>query len=130
MRLTISLIAALVLVPAAAPVGAKPAHKAAAFEINHTTWTFTGKNGQKIRESVDSHGNYVTRTTAGKEIDHGSAVMKDGKACFTSAVTNDGEVCWTTAPVAVGHSMVTTSDKGDKLTVHRAAYVPMTSKSH
>ena len=51
--------------------------------------------------------------------------MKDGKACFTSAMTKEGEVCWTTRPVKVGHSMVTTNDKGQKLKVTRIAYVPM-----
>lgn len=89
MRLTICLIAALALVPAAAPVGAKPAHKEAAFEINHTTWTFTEK-GKAYRESIDDNGNYVTHTRAGKEAGHGTAVMKDGKACFTSATSKEG----------------------------------------
>jgi hypothetical protein len=51
--------------------------------------------------------------------------MKDGKACFTSAMTSEGEICWTTEPVAIGHSMTTTSDKGEKLTVTRVAYRPM-----
>jgi hypothetical protein len=124
MRLTICLIAALALVPAATPVGAKTAAKPAAFEINHTTWTFTEK-GKSYRESIDESGNFVTHTKAGKEVDHGTAVMKDGKACFTSATGKDGEVCWTTSPVAVGHSMTTHSDKGQKLLVHRVAYVGM-----
>ena len=52
--------------------------------------------------------------------------MKDGKACFTSAMTKDGEVCWTDPTVAVGQSVNTTSDKGEKLTVTRVAYVPLT----
>lgn len=52
--------------------------------------------------------------------------MKDDKACFTSAMDKEGEVCWTTKPVAVGQSMETVSDKGEKLTVRRVAYVPMT----
>ena len=51
--------------------------------------------------------------------------MKDKKACFTSAMNKDGEVCWTTKPVKIGHSMTTTSDKGQKLTVTRVKYVPM-----
>ncbi|MBV9528681.1 hypothetical protein [Sphingomonas sp.] len=123
MRLTICLIAALALVPAATPVGAKAAAKPAAFDINHTTWTFTEK-GKAYRESIDESGNYVTHM-GGKEVDHGSAVMKDGKACFTSAVDKEGEECWTTRPVAVGHSMTTHNDKGRKLTVHRVAYVGM-----
>ena len=51
--------------------------------------------------------------------------MKSSKACFTSAMTKEGEICWTTKPVAVGQSMNTVSDKGEKLTVTRTAYVPL-----
>ena len=48
-----------------------------------------------MQESVDADGKYIT--VSGKEhIDHGTAVMKDGKACFTSAMDKQGEVCWTT----------------------------------
>ena len=71
---------------------------------------------------IDPEGKYITQTMAGKHMDHGTAVMKDSKACFTSAMTKDGEICWTTMPVAIGHSMKTVSDKGEKLTVHRMAY--------
>lgn len=127
MRPTICLIAALALVPAAAPVGAKAAPKAAAFDINHTTWTFSEK-GKAYRESIDADGNYVTEVRGGKQVDHGSAVMKDGKACFTSAVNKDGEMCWTTKPVTIGHAMVTTNDKGRKLRVTRVAYKPMKAR--
>jgi len=62
---------------------------------------------------------------SGKHIDHGTAVMKGGKACFTSAMTKDGEMCWTTKPTKIGQSMVTTNDKGEKLKVTRVKYVPM-----
>jgi hypothetical protein len=51
--------------------------------------------------------------------------MKDDKACFTSAMDKKGEVCWTTKPVEIGQSMETTSSKGEKLTVTRVDYVPM-----
>jgi hypothetical protein len=53
--------------------------------------------------------------------------MKDGKACFTSAMTKEGEVCWSTPAQAVkiGHSFVTTSDKGRKLKVTRIAYTKL-----
>lgn len=125
MRLTICLIAAIALVPAASPVGAKAAHKPAALELNHTTWTYSFEH-TKFRESVDADGNYITQTLGGKHIDHGTAAVKDGKACFTSAMNKDGEVCWKTGPVAVGHSAVAVSDKGQKLRVHRVAYKPMT----
>ena len=121
MRITICLAAALVL--CAGPALAKPA----AFQIKNTTWTFVDKKDGKLKESVDADGNYITNTIGGKHVDHGTAVMKDSKACFTSAMTKDGEICWTTPPHAmkVGHTFVTTSDKGEKLKVTRVAYVKL-----
>ena len=98
----------------------------AAFQLNETTWEFT-MDGQAQTESVDASGNYVT-WSGDKHIDHGTSVMKDGKACFTSAMNKDGEECWTTQPVEIGASMETTSDKGQKLTVKRVAYTPVPDK--
>src|SRR5437868_4948895 len=121
MRLTICLTAAVLLCAGATPAGAKTAAKNAAFQLNQTTWTFVDK-GKKVRESIDADGNYIENSVAGKHIDHGTAVMKDNKACFTSAMTKDGEECWTTRPVKIGHSMITTNDKGRKLKVTRVAY--------
>ena len=96
----------------------------AAFQINETTWTFT-REGKATKESVDANGNYIAN--AGDEhIDHGTVVMKGEKVCFTSAMNQEGEVCWTTAPTEIGQSFETTSDKGEKLTVTRVAYEPMT----
>ena len=95
----------------------------AEFQINETSWEFTDK-GKKTTESIDASGNYIA--WAGTEhIDHGTAVMKDGKACFTSAMDKEGEVCWTTSPTPteVGQTFETTSDKGEKLTVTRIAYI-------
>ena len=95
----------------------------AAFQINETTWTFT-REGKNIQDSIDASGNYIAN--AGSEhVDHGTAVMKDDKACFTSAMDKEGEVCWTTQPVEIGQSMETTSDKGEKLTVKRIAFTPV-----
>ena len=95
----------------------------AAFQINDTSWEFT-REGKNITESIDASGNYVA--WAGTEhVDHGTSVMKDGKACFTSAMDKQGEVCWTTKPTDIGQSMDTTSDKGEKLTVKRVAVVPV-----
>jgi hypothetical protein len=93
----------------------------AAFQLNETTWDFTD-DGKAMTESIDSSGNYVTWSGA-EHIDHGTSVMKDDKACFTSAMDKEGEVCWTTQAVDIGLSMETTSDKGKKLTVKRVAYV-------
>ncbi len=117
-------LTAVVLCASATQVNAKTASKHAAFQLNETTWTFVDK-GKKVRESIDANGNYIENTLAGKHVDHGTAVMKSDKACFTSAMTKDGEMCWTTRPVRIGHSMVTTNGKGRKLKVTRVAYVQL-----
>ena len=93
----------------------------AGFQINETSWEFT-REGKASTESIDASGNY-SQWSGDEHIDHGTVVMKDGKACFTSAMDKEGEVCWTTSPTEVGQSMETTSDKGEKLTVKRIAYV-------
>ncbi len=117
MRVTICLAAALAFCASAA--GAKPA----AFQLNKTSWTYVDPEKKvKARESIDADGNYIENAVSGKHIDHGTAVMKDDKACFTSAMTKDGEMCWTTRPVKIGQSMVTTNDKGRKLRVTRVKY--------
>jgi hypothetical protein len=93
----------------------------AGFQINETSWEFT-RDGKPQTESIDANGNYV-QWSGDKHVDHGTVVMKDGKACFTSAMDKEGEVCWTTAPTEIGQSMETTSDKGEKLTVNRIAFM-------
>ena len=121
MRLTICLTTALVICASSTQVAAK----AAPFEIKHTSWTYVDPMKKvKARESIDADGNYIENAVSGKHIDHGTGVMKDGKACFTSAMTKEGEVCWTTPHHAlkIGHSFVATSDKGKKLKVTRIAY--------
>ncbi len=92
--------------------------------INETTWEFT-EDGKPMQESVDATGKYIT-VSGTEHIDHGTAVMKDGKACFTSAMDKEGEVCWTDPMLAEGASGETTSDKGEKLPIKRTAYVPLT----
>jgi hypothetical protein len=112
---------------AAVALGAASTHapaKTPEFQLNETTWTYVN-HGTKARESIDADGNYIENAVSGKHIDHGTAAMKDGKACFTSAMTKEGESCWTVAPVKVGHSIVVTSDKGEKLKVTRVAYVKL-----
>lgn len=129
MRLIICVTAALALCAYSgqieAKAKAKPAQAKAAFQLNETTWLYTDKKGAKVRESIDSGGNFIAQTRAGKHLDHGTAVMKDDKACFTSAMTKEGEICWSTSPVKIGHSMKTVSDKGEKLKVTRVAYVKL-----
>ncbi|MCY7281286.1 MAG: hypothetical protein LH610_10410 [Sphingomonas bacterium] len=99
---------------------------AALASLNETTWEFNdAKSGKPIQESVDAAGKYIA--VSGKEhFDHGTAVMKDGKACFTSAMDKEGEVCWSDPMVAVGASGETTNDKGEKVSVKRTAYVALT----
>ncbi|MEO5641188.1 MAG: hypothetical protein ABIQ98_05420 [Sphingomicrobium sp.] len=94
----------------------------AAFEIKGTSWEFKDSKGKLIQSSVDENGNYVDHSGA-EHVDHGTAVMKDGKACFTSAMDKKGPTCWTTSPVEIDGSMDTTNDKGEKLSVKRVAYV-------
>jgi len=128
MRSIICVTAALAFCAYSGPAmaKAKPAAKPAAFQLNETTWTFVdSKKDGKLKESIDADGNYITQTIKGKHMDHGTAVMKDNKACFTSAMTKEGEMCWTTAPVKIGHSFVTTNDKGRKLKVTRVAYTKL-----
>lgn len=97
----------------------------AAFTIKETSWEFIDPTAKKpVTESIDANGNYVTWAGA-EHVDHGTAVDKDSKACFTSAMTKDGENCWTTHPTKIGHTMLTTSDKSQKLKVTRIAYVKL-----
>jgi hypothetical protein len=125
MRFTICL-SALALCASSVQLDAKTAAKPAAFELNETSWTYVDKK-MKVRESIDASGNYIENAVSGKHIDHGTVVMKGHKACFTSAMTKEGEVCWTTPrnAVAIGHSFVTTSDKGQKLKVTRIKYTQL-----
>src|SRR5437868_10414188 len=104
MRLTICIaaVAAIATMPTAA--FAKTT-KAATFQLNETTWTYVDPDKKvKARESIDANGNYIENAVSGKHIDHGTAVMKDGKACFTSAMSTNGEECWTTEPTRIGQS--------------------------
>ena len=105
---------------------AAPAATPAAFEIKGTSWEYTDPDSKKpIQESIDENGNYISKSGT-EHIDHGTAVMKDGKACFTSAMTKEGEVCWSDPKTDIGQSGETTNDKGEKLTVKRVAYAPLT----
>ena len=68
-----------------------PAAIPAAMSLNETTWTYTDKDGKKVEESIDATGKYISTVGTAHE-DHGTMVMKDGKACFTSAMDKDGEM--------------------------------------
>ena len=102
-----------------------PAAVPAAMSLNETTWTYTDKDGKNTEESIDATGNYISTVGTAHE-DHGTMVMKDAKACFTSAMTKDGEMCWTVVDTAIGATTETVSDKGEKLMVTRVAYVAKT----
>ena len=107
-------------------IAANTAAGTALASINETSWEFTdAETGKPMQLSVDAAGKYITNS--GKEhIDHGTAAMKDRKVCFTSAMTKEVEVCWTDPMLSEGASGETTSSKGEKLTVKRVAYVPLT----
>ena len=126
MRFTICLTAALALGAAGSTPAFAKAAKPAAFQLNETSWTYVDKK-MKVRETIDADGNYIENAVSGKHIDHGTAVIKGKKACFTSAMTKEGELCWTTPrnAVRIGHSFVTTSDKGRNLKVTRIKYVQL-----
>jgi hypothetical protein len=96
----------------------------AASPISETSWEFT-QDGKAMQESIDADGKYI-QTSGTEHIDHGTVVMKDGKACFTSAMTKEPEECWTDPKLEVGGSGETVSDKGEKLTIKRVAYIPKT----
>ena len=98
----------------------------AAFDIKGSSWEYVdAKTKKPIQESIDADGNYIS-TSGTEHIDHGTAVMKDGKACFTSAMTKDGEMCWTDPKLEVGASGETVNAKGEKLAIKRVAYTPKT----
>ena len=121
------LMRTIICVTAALAFGAWSSHAAAKpFQLNETSWSYVD-HGKKAHETIDADGNYIENAVSGKHIDHGTAVMKDNKACFTSAMTKEGEVCWTTphSALKIGHSFVAKSDKGRKLRVTRIAYVKL-----
>lgn len=125
MRTIICLTAAALLCAGSGQASAKAA-KAAPFQLNETSWSYVD-HGKKVHETIDASGNYIENAVSGKHVDHGTAVMKDKKACFTSAMNKEGEVCWTTprSALKIGHSFVSRSDKGRKLKVTRIAYVKL-----
>ena len=103
-----------------------PAATPAAFSINETSWDYVDRKTKKaVQLSVDPSGNYVTWAGA-EHVDHGTAVMKDGKVCFTSAMNKDGEMCWTDPKLEPGASGETVNDKSEKLAIKRIAYVAKT----
>ncbi|MEO7411268.1 MAG: hypothetical protein ABIU10_08115 [Sphingomicrobium sp.] len=110
----------------AAANDAAPGAIPAAFTINETSWEFIDPKAKKaVTESIDASGNYVTWAGA-EHIDHGTALDKDGKACFTSAMDKEGEMCWTNPKIEPGASGETVNDKGEKLAIKRVAYVAKT----
>ena len=143
MRLTICLTAAVALCACSKPAESPPAAEnaaenvaeanadanaaaatPAAMQINETSWTYTDKDGKKVQESIGPDGKFVTTSTDGKHVDHGKAWVKDDKVCFDSEMDKEAESCWTSKHAEIGQSIDVASDKGEKLTVTRIAYVP------
>ena len=106
---------------------ANAAVAAAAGQYLETSWEFTDE-GKPMLESIDAKGNYIA-VSGTEHMDHGTAVMKGSKLCFTSAMNKDGEECWQDPVLAVGESGESVSDKGKKLTVKRVAYQPLSMPS-
>ena len=79
-------------------------------------------------ESIDGSGNYIT-VSGTEHIDHGTAVVKGTKICFTSAMNKEGEDCWQDPKLEIGQSGESVSDKGEKVTVKRVAYKPLSMPS-
>jgi hypothetical protein len=123
MRVTSYLIAAAIFCAATA-LAIETLASQPKFQIKGTTWAYVD-HGKTVRKSIDRLGNYVENTVRGEHIDHGTAVMKGSKMCFTSAMTDEGETCWTSTPTRVGGSMVSVSDKGEKLELTRTKYVEL-----
>ena len=98
---------------------------AEAMSLHETTWTFV-QDDKEIIESIDASGNYIANAED-EHFDHGTYVPVNGKQCFTSAMNDEGQMCWTTpANIELGESVDITSDGGEKLTVTRADYKPLT----
>lgn len=119
------LVAALAALAACSTLSAEQTKEAAvlaAFPLNQTSWEYM-RNGKLLQLSVDVGGNYII-TSGTQHIDHGTAVIKNGKFCFTSAMTKEGENCWTNPKLNVDASGETVSDKGEKLQLKRVIYVP------
>lgn len=122
MRSTIYLAAALALCACSTPVIAKTA-KTKAIPINETTWTYV-YHGKKTQTSIDADGNYIENTVRGQHLDHGTAAVSGRKICFTSKM-GQGTNCWTMKALRIGQSMLSVSDKGEKLRVTRVKYTPL-----
>lgn len=123
MRWIIYISAALAFCAGSTTVVAKRA-KPASMSIKENSWTYTYK-GTRSLESVDNDGNFITQSSRGKQLDHGTAMMKSDKVCFSSAMDSKRDGCWTAKDLKVGQSAVTTSDKGEKLKVTRVKYAPL-----
>ena len=121
MHLKIWLMAAIACV-ASAQAAARPAP--AGRQLDQTSWAYV-EDGKALRMSIDTHGNYIEETLGGKVTGHGTARMKGQKDCFTPVMSKDGEHCWTSKPLRIGQSMLSVSDKGERLKVTRIKYVPM-----
>jgi len=93
-------------------------------KITETSWTYTDKEGRKVQESIGPDGKYVSTASDGKHVDHGKAWVQANKVCFDSDMDKEAETCWKAGPAEIGQTMEAVSDKGERLSVTRIAYVP------
>ena len=140
MRLTICLTAAVALCACSKPAESPPpaadnaaenvaeanasAATSATPQINETSWTYTDKEGRKVQESIGPDGKYVSTASDGKHVDHGKAWVQNEKVCFDSDMDKEAETCWKASRAEIGQTMEAVSDKGERLSVTRIAYVP------
>lgn len=96
----------------------------ATLKINETSWTYTDKEGRKVQESIGPDGKYVSTASDGKHVDHGKAWVQADKVCFDSEMDKEAETCWKAGRAEIGQTMEAVSDKGERLSVTRIAYVP------
>ena len=116
MRLTICLSAAILLA-ISSQAGAKSIDHTER-QLSGTTWAYV-ENGKSLRMSIERSGRYTETTASGKVVGRGTARMKGAKDCFTPVNSKDGEHCWTSQTLKVGQSMISVSDKGERLKVTR-----------
>lgn len=116
MRLAVFVSAAFLCV-ASAQTGAKIISQAKR-QLSGTTWAYV-EDGKRLRMAIDHRGHYTETTVNGRVVGRGTARMKGMKDCFTPVKSKDGEHCWTSEPLKVGQSMISISDKGERLRVAR-----------
>lgn len=72
-------------------------------------------DGKMAKTTINADGTFVDTGPDGKET-KGKFAMKDGKECF-DADGDEAEECWTSTKPGADGSFMSTSDKGETVTV-------------